>query len=354
MKDLIKHRPEGYSKKEVQALANISYELSDLLTDIQESLFSKILVLPENELDELALTIVEFAEDLVNKIGIWESLEKYNTRYFGTPLPFILLIGQEMPKKILNRNRIHYLLWNKYSEFDPSLIIAPNQKDLYFIAENIAKFFENKGDMILLDSSIKVFLDQPNTYGWDVKKKLIWLGKHSYLFRHSFENFIEDDEVEKISIIDDFICQHETKWSGLRVTDILAEILNITKKQRIQLRSWYERHFAYYEIESVKGPIVLAKNIICNETYTIRAGEYSEMFKVGHVYIGSLVPWNKEWFWSGQQTHFGKVPPNEIKELIGDFFQKSPQIVYRYYKSMLIKAKQRTKVNYENLVFPIG
>ena len=70
MIDLIKHRPEGHSKREVQVLANISYELSGLLTDIQESLLFKTLVLPENELDELALTIVEFAEDLVNKIGI--------------------------------------------------------------------------------------------------------------------------------------------------------------------------------------------------------------------------------------------------------------------------------------------
>ena len=191
MIDLIKHRPEGHSKRDVQALSKIGYELSGLLTDIQESFLFKTLVLPENELDELALTIVEFAEDLINKIGIWDSLEKYNIKCFGTPLPFILPIGQEMPKRILNRNRIHYFLWNKYSEFDPSLILAPNQKDLYFIAENMAMFFENRDDIVLPDSSIRVFLDQPNNYGWDVKRKLIWLGQHSYLFRHSFENFIK-------------------------------------------------------------------------------------------------------------------------------------------------------------------
>jgi len=78
MTDLIKHRPEGYSKREVQALSKISYEISVLLTDIQESFLFQALVLPKNELDELALTIVEFAEDIVNKIGIWDSLEKCN------------------------------------------------------------------------------------------------------------------------------------------------------------------------------------------------------------------------------------------------------------------------------------
>ena len=83
-------------------------------------------------------------------------------------------------------------------------------------------FFGNRDDIVLLpDSSIKVFLYQPNNYSWDIKRKLIWLGRHSYLFRHSFKNFIEHDEVEKIQVIDDFICQHETKWSGLRVPVIM-------------------------------------------------------------------------------------------------------------------------------------
>ena len=65
---------------------------------------------------------------------------------------------------------------------------------------------------------------------------------------------------------------------------------------------------------------------------------------------GGLVPWKKEWYWSGKQTHLGKAPRNVIQELIDVFFQKSPQIVYRYYKSMLKKAKQRTKINYENFI----
>ena len=82
MIDLIKHRPEGHLKKDVQALSKISYELSGFLTEIQKSFHLKTLVLPENELDELALTIIEFAEDLINKIGIWDSLEKYNIKYF--------------------------------------------------------------------------------------------------------------------------------------------------------------------------------------------------------------------------------------------------------------------------------
>lgn len=350
MIELIKHRPDGYSKREIQALSKISYELTGLLAEIQKPFRFETLVLPKNQLDEMAQSIVEFAEDLVNKIGIWDSLEKYNIKYFGTPLPFILPIGQEIPKTILNRERIHYFLWNKYTEFDPSLILAPNQKDLSFIAENIARFFENRDDIVLPGSSTKAFLDRPNTYGWDVKRKLLWLGKHSYLFRHSFKNFIKDNDEEKIEVIDDFICQHETKWSGLRVPDILATILKITQKQRKELQSWYERHFAYYEIESVKGSIVIAKNIICNKTYAIRAGEYSKLFGVGQFYFGSLVPWNKEWYWSGKQTHLGGATRNVIQELIDDFYQKSPQIVYRYHKSMLNWAKQRIKVNYENFI----
>lgn len=126
--------------------------------------------------------------------------------------------------------------------------------------------------------------------------------------------------------------------------------MNITNKQRKELQSWYEKHLSYYEIESNKGIIVIAKNIISNDSYTIRVGRQSKTFKVGHLYFGSLVPWNNEWYWSGSQLIMGETPRNLMDKMKHDFFQRSPQIVYRYYKTKLKKAKQITKVHYENFV----
>jgi hypothetical protein len=218
--------------------------------------------------------------------------------------------------------------------------------------ENVFNFFQHFDDKIFsCISSIKSFLNEPNQYGWQVKKKLLWLGQHSYLFRNCYESFVRNNRGEpKISVIDDFECQHTTQWSGLGVIDILASILNISEKQRNELLSWYERHLGFFQIKTIKGPIIQAQNVVCNKTYSIRTGEHSKLFKIGHIYAGSLVPWNDEWYWSGQQSYLGKLPKNDIHTIKEDFLQKSAQIAYRYCKSLLKKAQKSIKIHYQNFI----
>ena len=346
------HRPAGYSEREVQTLSKVSKDLFGVLSAAQKSFTHNTLRLAKQSLKELCIVVVEFAEDLINKIGVWESLEKYNQKFFGTPLPFSLPVGNEMPESSINKNRIHYLLWNKYSELCDGLILSPGHMDLNFLVEEVFQFFDDQRIATFpKNSSIKTFMTQPNQYGWDVKKKLVWLGQHSYLFRHDYEIYIrENGGKPEISVIDDFVCQNASRWSGLGVPDVLAAMLDISKKQRDELQSWYLRHFAYFQIESIKGPLVVAKNIICNKKYLIRVGEQSTIVKVGDVYIGSLVPWNGEWYWSGQQAGFGELPLNDLEELGKEFIQKSPQIAYRYCESLLEKAKKSIKLHYRNFV----
>jgi hypothetical protein len=346
------HRPEGYSAAEVQTLSKISKDLMGILSAAQKSFTHNTLRLSRQSLKELCVVVVEFAEDLIHRIGSWENLEKYNQKFFGTPLPFSLAVGQEMPEALINKNRIHYLLWNKYSELCDGLILSPSHMDLNLQTEEVFQFFnDHRIAAFPKKSSVKTFMNRPNQYGWDIKKKLVWLGQYSYLFRHSYEIYIrEHGGTPDIPTIDDFLCQHASRWSGLGVPDVLAAMLDISKKQRDELQSWHLRHFAYFQIESIKGPLVVAKNIICDRQYWIRVGEQSKIFKVGHVYIGSLVPWNGEWYWSGQQTGFGEVPLCNLEELVKEFIQKSPQITYRYCESLLEKAKKSVKLHYRNFI----
>ena len=62
----------------------------------------------------------------------------------------------------------------------------------------ISDFLSDRFKNLPLGSGIKTFFDQPNEFGWDVKKKLIWLGKHSYTiwifyFTGIRDIFIEND-----------------------------------------------------------------------------------------------------------------------------------------------------------------
>ncbi len=173
------------------------------------------------------------------------------------------------------------------------------------LAGVIAAFLEKRFKDIPQGSSVKEFLAQPNQFGWEVKRKLIWLGTHSYLFRNSFQNYIQDHGGKsEIPVIDDFICQCTTAWSGLGVIDILAAILDISEEQRSTLRSWYERHAAYYRILSTEGQKSEVMNLINDKPYIVRYSNDKNPFEVGAVIFGSLLPWNGEWYWSGQQYIF--------------------------------------------------
>jgi hypothetical protein len=295
--------------------------------------------------------LVEFAEDIHNDIGLWRSLEQYNLEFFGIRLPVTLQSDQDMEQKAINTNRIHHLLWVLYPELQLQLILSPTHQDLCVLAEQISRFLTDRFAKIPPDSGVKKFLAQSNKFGWELKRKLIWLGQHSYLFRHSFQNYVEQHGSKpEISTIDDFVCQATTCWSGLGVIDILAATLHITEKQRSTLRSWYERHAAYYRVLAIEGPIMEVTNIINDKPYTIRAGEDRMHFMVEQMVFGSLVPWGGEWYWSGRQLTWDDLPEEAIQQLKNTFLEQASMIAYRYCDQHAEKARKSVTARYHEFV----
>ena len=99
------------------------------------------------------------------------------------------------------------------------MILSPNHVDLEILSENISIFLKNVFKKVPKDSGLKKFLSQPNDYCWDFKRKLVWIGTNAYLFRYSCYRYVSEKNKGKmeIPIIDDFICQENTIWSGLGV-----------------------------------------------------------------------------------------------------------------------------------------
>ncbi len=346
------HRPPGFIGKGDQYLPTIIQKLQNFLVKLQKSFHHNTLDLTGTNLEQFATIIVEFAEDLYNDIGIWNGLEQYNREFFDNSLPLSLSQNTDIAKKEITKYQIHHLLWVLFQENDQDLILAPHHKDLLLLTEHIPAFLEKEFRKIPFDSGIKHFLNTSNKYGWDVKRKLIWLGSHSYLFRTGFNNYVEENSGKpKISVIDDFVCQNYTVWSGLGVIDILAALLNISNKQRKDLRSWYERHFAYYKVLSIKNQTMEVVNLINDRQYKIRIVDGYNQFKKGMIVIGSLVPWDNEWYWSGSQSVIeNKIHEEEIKKLKNDFLQKASNIAYRYCNQLAQKAKNSVKTHYKNFV----
>jgi len=323
------------------------------------------LLAPEDKTGELAQVLVEFAEDVHNNIGIWRSLEQYNLEFFGTPLPLTLPPGEKADSSPMNRYRIQHLLWTRYHLSSPHIILPPNHQGLIFLADIISNFLEKRFEKIPRSSGIKVFFDHPNDYGKDVKGKLLWLGMHSYLFRICFHNYVKENGGKaEIGIIDDFVCQNATCWSGLGVIDILASMLDITEQQRNELRSWYERHLAIYRILEIKEPYLEALNVINEKQYKIWAGELSTYFDKRNLYYGSLVPWDGEWCWSGEQRSVENMSDPAAFDIVKkNFIESMQKVAFRYCEDLLDKGKKLIKEHFryfreyygdELAIFPDG
>lgn len=214
--DFRDYRPHRRLGRSERTLAKIAEDLTRFLTKAQRSLTYETLHLSGRQRETLAPILVEFAEDLYQDIGIWRSLEHYNLDFFGTPLPCVLPPDETMDAEPINPDRMQFLLWTLYSALEPDLILAPNHQDLERLALWMAEFLSARLAHLRYDSGVKTFLNTPNTYGWDVKRKLVWLGQHSYLFRLYCEQYIRDHGGQAdIPTLDDFVCQETTSWSGL-------------------------------------------------------------------------------------------------------------------------------------------
>jgi hypothetical protein len=345
------HRPQrGFGRSE-RSLAKLAEELTRFLTKAQRSLTYDTLHLPSRQRETLASLLVEFAEDVSHDIGIWRSLEAYNRDFFGTPLPCVLQPGEAMDAEPITPKHLQFLLWTLYAELEPGLILAPKHQDLERLALWLAEFLSARVARLRDDSAVQTFLTTPNTYGWDVKRKLVWLGQHSYLFRLPCEAYVHDHGgTADIPTLDDFLCQETTHWSGLGVIDILAATLDITDDQRRDLRSWYERHMAYFRVVSLREPFMEVINLLNEQPYTIHVGEIGDTFRVDDVVFGSLVPWEGVWYWSGVQQKYEHVTDEVMQQIKRDFPLKASQVVYRYCDALAEKARELLGKHYQQFL----
>lgn len=355
--DNIIARPEGYSGKGDADLKRLLKQLIVYLDKAESAYRYDTLKFEGDRKIVFAGLILEFAEDLHNDIGLWSSIEYYNNQMFSTPLPLFAEKNEQIAETF-DVKRIKYFIHTIFYEFEPDAVIAPDHVDLETLAKSISVFLTDRFAKIPKDSGLKKFLAQPDKYGWDFKRKLVWVGLNTYLFRYNCGRYLikKNNGKQDISAIDDFLCQENTIWSGLGVTDILGKTLNLPDNLLHDVRSWYERHFAYFEVISAKSnKVLLVRNIINDQTYEVMTDTVNSPFVPGLILIGSLVPYGKYWYWSGIQHNIGKIKiGKELDDLKKKFIHDAPQIVYRYDKELLEKATEGIKIQYSDFTEYFG
>lgn len=346
------YRPQGYRGKGDSHLPHTIRQLRNVLSDTQCDFAYDTLCLDSDSLGELAGVLVDFAEDLHNSTGIWAAYERYNTAFFGTALPLMSSENGGDPGTGFHPDRFRHLLWVLYPALFDGLVLSPTHQDLIRVAEASSNFLSDVFSTIPKNSGVKTFLGSPNEHGWDVKRKLVWLGTQSFMFRVLFARYMEEHASggSDIAHTDDFVCQECTQWSGLGAIDILAGVLDISEDDRKDLRSWCERHAAFFRILSVNDQSLQAVNVINDQPYQISINMKRNPFKSGQLLFGSLVPWRGKWHWSGEQRLLGDASKVNVDDLKQTMKRQSPAIVCRYSKDYEAQVRHIMSTLHEKML----
>jgi hypothetical protein len=364
-------RPPGALKRETKVLLLTALRFRDQLDDYFNGIESDAFLLDEDAIDDLTIALTELAEDLHSDAGLWRSLEAYNREFFGVPLP-LLCKPSDSALKTFGVRRFQFFLYSVWRHFRSDQIVSPGHRGFLTIARFASEYFAQAFAEQPRRSAVATFLAKSNRRGWEVKRKLVWLGTRSFLFRFAFKDYMQRQKVAagyEIAATDDFLCQQCTEWSGLGAVDILAAALDLPNVDRAVLRDWHERHAAYYRVESLRmrGSEVeslSAINLINDQTYHVRLEVEQDacVFHPGQLVYGSLVPWRGEWYWSGAQQSWKKTP-KDFAAVKRAFLEKNSSIAYRYCPDRTQRARAIAAEHFANFkkfygsdlaVFPDG
>src|SRR5208282_6069924 len=155
------NRPPVSAGRLDQRLAGLALALRGVVAETQEMFIYPACQLDNDSLDELAVALVEFAEDIHAGIGLWQALENYQSEFFGTPLPLFLDVGEPLSGRFDPR-RVRHFLYILWRQLKPDLILAPDHRDLTALAETLSEFLAAAFPQQPKDSGVARFLHTPN------------------------------------------------------------------------------------------------------------------------------------------------------------------------------------------------
>lgn len=291
--------------------------------------------------EQLAILSVEFGQDIHNDLGIWKSYEKLNLGVFGNPLPVHGELYDIDPDDPFDVTRVQHFLWKIIGELMPNILISPTHADLESLSETVANFLSDKFKRVPKNSARKAFFTSDMPEAGDAKRKLVWLGTESYFFRLAFFSYLHKNKLkEDVEAIDEFICHKTTKWSGFGPLDILAEMLELPSPLKKDLLSWKERVQGLFKVLHLEQDYVTVLNLFNHVEYRVSATDASKYFRKTMIIHGWIIPWDGQWYWSGQQRTYKDFTDDELNEFVTSYISGNPAIEYQFDDAKLEKAKE--------------
>ena len=348
-------RPADYKDERLDPREVFYMEVIEVIADLylktQRKFVHQTLVLKSDEAMKLAWRIAGYLEDVVNQVGIFKALTTKNREIFGTPIPLFVREPKYFSPDTVSKQAVTYLVWDFFTETRENLILSPTHDDLQTISGEIYGYLKKQIKNTPRGSKLKNFITlSGNKDGGFVKRRLVWFGMASYLFRFSASNYLDDKE-KNISTVEDFLMQNTTKLSGFTPLDIFVELVDLDEESKKELQKWEEPYMALYYVEDQTGDYWIVKNLINKKDYKVwkdyGAPGRVDPIKKGIYCLGGIVPWQKEWRWSGEQVIYTSLAPESITEIINVLKNESPKMIYRYCEEARKKAFEYAKDEYD-------
>lgn len=348
-------RPGDYTNQRLEPYELFYIELIEAMTDFylknQKKFVDQTLVLNSDDAMNLVWRIAGYLEDVVNQIGIFKAVTAKNQEIFGTPIPLFVRDTEHFSPDIVNKQATAYLVWDFFTETREDLIFSPTHDDLQTIAGEIYGYIKKQVKNVPRSSKLKNFITLTGKKdGGFIKRRLIWLGLDSYLFRFAAINYMTGEE-KRISTVEDFLMQMNTKLSGFTPLDIFVRMVDLEQESKEELQKWEEPYIALYYVEDETREYWTVKNMVNKEDYRVwkdyGTSETADPIKKGIFCLGGIVPWQKEWRWSGEQAILHSLDSDKITEIINILKINSPHMIYRYCKKLRKKACEQAKAEYE-------
>jgi hypothetical protein len=122
-------RPPGFTGRGDKYVGEIAQELRRVLLKTQNTFVFPTCRLPDAAWNEVAVLLVEWAEDVHNYIGLWRTVETHQRQCLGTPLPLIVTESPEVELHGFDLRRIQFFLWSMWPCFKPEQVLSPAHGD---------------------------------------------------------------------------------------------------------------------------------------------------------------------------------------------------------------------------------
>lgn len=342
---MLQFRSEELKGESHEALVKLSKQISAIIESQEED--------GPFEIDDTVRQIfgevlAMWFEDVYNDIGVWNVVENHYLRHFGVKTPFAAFTEAEDKAYTYSPSVIAHILWVLYGEYAiEDYTISPYINNIKELALDIAALFEQT--KLPKDDILKQFYKVKPQYVYEIKQRLVALGRDSFLF--TFFWHLNKPQTKNtnhlIFYTDEMICEKETAWAALRPVDVLADLMDMPDAEKEDLRAWNERHFSIYKVTEIdeENEMLYVTNVINQSPYIVKLEQSQVPFELNQYILGYLVPFGKYWYWSGTQS---PIPQKELKKNL-DRMKMEPHLIARFDKANL--ANQIAIIQRHNAIY---